>query len=60
MKRRKPIAILLLSAALVAVTVPTVTNGASASARVPTGFFGVAPQGQLTPEDASYMKAGEP
>jgi len=55
MKRRKLTAVLLL-AALVAVAVPVATNGASA--RVPNGFFGVAPQTTLTPEDARYMKAG--
>lgn len=56
MKSRKPTAILLL-AALVALVVPaTATSGALVS--VPQGFFGVAPQGQLTPDDARYMKAG--
>jgi len=56
MKHRKPIAILLLAAALTAVVVPAATNGAST--HLPKGFFGVAPQGELTPEDARYMKAG--
>ncbi len=56
MRHRKPLAILLLAAALVAVAVPVATSGAAG--RVPKGFFGVAPQGQLTPQDASYMKAG--
>ena len=32
--------------------------GATASAAAPEGFFGVAPQTALTPEDARYMKAG--
>lgn len=54
MKRRKLTAILL--AALVAVAVPVATSGATH--HVPRGFFGVAPQGTLTPEDARYMKAG--
>ncbi|HKB51491.1 MAG TPA: beta-galactosidase [Solirubrobacterales bacterium] len=55
MNSRKLTAVILL-AALVAVEVPAATNGASAS--LPGGFFGVAPQTTLTPEDARYMKAG--
>ncbi|HSS03734.1 MAG TPA: beta-galactosidase [Solirubrobacterales bacterium] len=56
MKRRKLTAILLL-AALLGVAVPVATSSGE-GARVPAGFYGVAPQGQLTPEDARYMKAG--
>ncbi len=33
-------------------------TSSAAPVRVPTGFFGVAPQTGLTPQDASYMKAG--
>jgi polysaccharide biosynthesis protein PslG len=55
MKRRKLTATLLL-AALVALLVPVASGGAAGG--VPKGFFGVAPQGTLTPEDARYMKAG--
>jgi hypothetical protein len=54
-KRRIAIAGLLL-AALVAIAIPAVTSGART--RLPSGFFGIAPQGQLTPEDVRYMKAG--
>ncbi|HSR94478.1 MAG TPA: beta-galactosidase [Solirubrobacterales bacterium] len=58
MNRRKPTAILLVVAAgLVALVVPAVSTG-GAPAHVPKGFFGVAPQTTLTPEDARYMKAG--
>jgi polysaccharide biosynthesis protein PslG len=55
MKRRILTAV-LLAAALAAVTVPAATSGAAGS--VPKGFFGVAPQNALTPEDAAYMKSG--
>ncbi len=55
MRRRAPIAILLL-AALVVGSGATATSGAPPS--LPNGFFGVAPQTTLTPADASYMKAG--
>lgn len=51
-----PTAILLLAALVALAVAPTATSGAAA--HVPPGFFGIAPQGQLTPEDASYMKAG--
>jgi Beta-galactosidase len=55
MKHRKLTAAILL-AALAAVTVPLAAGGATH--RVPRGFFGIAPQSTLTPEDAAYMKAG--
>ena len=55
MKRRSPIAILLL-AAVAALVLQAATSGAAG--RVPKGFFGVAPQTTLTPEDARYMEAG--
>jgi hypothetical protein len=54
--RRHKLTATLVFAALLAVAVPAATSGASG--RVPKGFFGVAPQGQLTPQDARYMKAG--
>jgi hypothetical protein len=56
MTRRGLTAILLL-AALAAVVMPAAIS-TGAPPRVPPGFFGVAPQTSLTPEDARYMKAG--
>jgi Beta-galactosidase len=53
LRRRIPIATLLL--ACLAAAVPA---GAGAATRVPRGFFGVAPQTTLTPEDTRYMRAG--
>jgi Beta-galactosidase len=55
MKFRKPTATLLVAAIAVAAA-PAATSGAPN--RVPKGFFGVAPQTVLTPQDAAYMKAG--
>jgi hypothetical protein len=55
MKRRKLTAFLLL-AALSAALMATTAGGAGG--RMPRGFFGVAPQTSLTPEDARYMAAG--
>jgi hypothetical protein len=58
--RRRPtaaIAIACLAAAMIAV----VGAGSGAARPLPTppaGFFGIAPQNELTPEDVSYMKAG--
>jgi Beta-galactosidase len=54
MRLRKLTAIAFL-AGLVAL-VPAASS--EAPNRVPKGFFGVAPQTTLTPEDARYMKAG--
>lgn len=54
-KRRIATAALLL-AALVAIVVPVATSGART--HVPPGFFGIAPQGAPSAEDARYMKAG--
>jgi hypothetical protein len=55
MKHRKLIAAVLL-AGLVAATVPVAAGGAAN--HVPRGFFGVAPQSNLTAEDTAYMTAG--
>jgi hypothetical protein len=55
MRRRKLTALLVLAG--LAVAMPAATSGAP-PARVPKGFFGVAPQTTLTPEDVRYMKAG--
>ncbi len=55
MRLRNLTAILLVAAVVVAVPAAA-TSGAPN--HVPKGFFGVAPQSILTPEDASYMKAG--
>jgi hypothetical protein len=55
MRRRKLTALVLLAG--LAVTMPAATSGAP-PAHVPKGFFGVAPQTTLTPEDVRYMKAG--
>jgi Beta-galactosidase len=54
MRLRTPIAVLLLACLLAAA--PATASGALS--RTPRGFFGVAPQTTLTPEDARYMKAG--
>jgi hypothetical protein len=53
--KRRLLAALLLAALVVAI--PAATSGAPV-VRVPAGFYGVAPQTSLTPEDVSYMKAG--
>jgi hypothetical protein len=53
--RRLAAAVLVLLAAL-ALAMPAATGGAKL--RAPERFFGIAPQTGLTPEDASYMKAG--
>jgi polysaccharide biosynthesis protein PslG len=59
MKSRKSIAVPLLAVLAVAVALAQGTSGvASSSGPTPKGFFGVAPQTSLTPEDARYMKAG--
>lgn len=60
---KTPVLLLAILAALACavVAVPVSSSGAptaGASARTPAGFFGVAPQTGLTPQDASYMKAG--
>jgi hypothetical protein len=56
MKRRLLIALALTC---LAVSVPAATSGAPTRvAATPNGFFGIAPQTPLTPEDARYMKAG--
>src|SRR4051795_13375232 len=56
MKRRLLIALLLTC---LVVAVPATTSGAPTRlAATPSGFFGIAPQTSLTPEDARYMKAG--
>ena len=47
-----------LTAAVIALPVSSRGAPATASARAPVGFFGVAPQTPLTPADARYMKAG--
>jgi glycosyl hydrolase family 42 (putative beta-galactosidase) len=52
--RRPSLIALLLAAAVVAL--PGAISGAPTG--VPNGFFGIAPQTGLTPEDARYMKAG--
>jgi len=62
MRRRTPTAILLLAGLLAALVIvvgggPQAATG-KAPARVPKGFFGVAPQTVLTAEDARYMAAG--
>jgi Beta-galactosidase len=57
MNRRKLTAILLFAALAAAVVAPAVATS-GAPHRVPKGFFGVAPQSDLTPEDARYMTAG--
>jgi hypothetical protein len=58
MKLRFPVAVALL-ATLVVLLVGGGEDSTSASvARVPAGFFGVAPQTVLTDRDAEYMKAG--
>jgi Beta-galactosidase len=54
--RFKLTAVAVLALALAATFLPAGSSGAPTT--VPTGFFGIAPQGQLTPEDARYMKAG--
>jgi len=54
--RRRHLATAATFACLVAL-VPAVTSGAPRPA-APAGFFGIAPQTGLTPEDARYMKAG--
>ncbi len=43
-------------AAAVALLAANISSGAPA--RLPAGFFGIAPQTPLTPQDVSYMKAG--
>jgi glycosyl hydrolase family 42 (putative beta-galactosidase) len=47
---------ILLLLAAIGLVLPASTGGAQP--RAPQGFFGIAPQTALTPQDASYMKAG--
>ena len=47
----------VIALACTAALVPASSGGAPVSAP-PAGFFGIAPQTSLTPEDARYMKAG--
>jgi hypothetical protein len=54
MRLRTSIAAVLL--VTLALAIPASTGGAQL--RAPEGFFGIAPQSALTPEDARYMKAG--
>jgi hypothetical protein len=55
--RPRLIAAVVLACALT--LLPAATGGAGARpVFVPRGFFGVAPQTELTPQDVSYMKAG--
>lgn len=58
MRSRKTIATVLLAALATAVLAALAAGASSARPSVPKGFFGVSPQTALTPEDASYMKAG--
>jgi hypothetical protein len=57
MRRRLPIA-LLTAACLVALLAVVQSGSAKAPPRPPSGFFGIAPQSDLTDADANYMKAG--
>ncbi len=55
--RPRLIAAVVLACALA--LLPGATGGAGArSFSVPNGFFGIAPQTELTPQDVTYMKAG--
>jgi hypothetical protein len=55
--RPRLIAAVVLACALA--LLPAATGGAGArSFSVPKGFFGIAPQTELTPQDVTYMKAG--
>jgi hypothetical protein len=58
MRRRWPIAALLL--ACLAALAGAASSGAPAAppAATPSGFFGITPQTGLTPEDVRYMRAG--
>lgn len=51
-------ATLLCTCLLVALVVGAQTGAAKPRIPAPKGFFGIDPQGTLTDEDASYMKAG--
>jgi hypothetical protein len=57
MKRLFPAA-LLLAALVAALFVGAQAGSAQAPPAAPKGFFGIAPQTGLGPEDAEYMKAG--
>jgi hypothetical protein len=54
---RRLAAALLLAVLAVALALPAATPGAP-HGRVPSGFFGIAPQAGLTEADAAYMRAG--
>jgi hypothetical protein len=55
--KRKLLATALLAGLLAALAVG-VSAGSAKTAKLPKGFFGIAPQNQLTPEDVEYMAAG--
>jgi hypothetical protein len=63
LKLAKTSGLLLAIAAVLAaavVVLPGSSRGAAPAAvpKAPKGFFGIAPQTELTPQDAAYMKAG--
>jgi Beta-galactosidase len=55
--RRRHLAILLFAALAVAV-IGNGVGSARSTFHAPKGFYGIAPQTALTPQDVSYMKAG--
>jgi hypothetical protein len=56
--RRRHLALLLLACLAAAALLGGTQSAAKRFGQVPRGFFGIAPQSELTNEDASYMTSG--